>query len=369
MSGEEKAGSEEKTRREEALKERAYRAVGARLAAMREGVGEREEEIEGLAAILRGGGVVAFPTETVYGLGASAWQAEAIAQIYARKGRPSDNPLIVHISQLSQLDEFASEIPLGAWLLIEAYWPGALTLILPKRAEVLDRLTGGLPSVALRMPAHPLALALIDAAGALVAPSANRSGRPSPTLPEHVLQDLGSDLPILRGGACALGLESTVLDLSQGEALLCRPGHLSVGALEGVLGASISPLPAPTANQAPRSPGMKYTHYAPQAAVSWWDGEAIPPTERVFLLLHRADPLLHRADPPTVSEDSRIVDFQSDLPRLARELYDRFRQADLEGFSRILIERIPPHREDISLQGITDALHDRIKKAIGETVL
>jgi L-threonylcarbamoyladenylate synthase len=345
--------------KEEALKERAYWVVGERLAAMRGDVAGREEEIEGLAGILRGGGVVAFPTETVYGLGASAWQSDAIGEIYRRKGRPSDNPLIVHISRLSQLDEFASEIPLGAWLLIEAYWPGALTLILPKRAEVLDRLTGGLPSVALRMPAHPLALALIDAAGALVAPSANRSGRPSPTLPEHVLQDLGSDLPILRGGACALGLESTVLDLSQGEALLCRPGHLSVGALEGVLGASISPLPAPAADQAPRSPGMKYTHYAPQAAVSWWDGGAIPSDERIFLLVHRAEP-------PRVSEESRIVEFQGDLPRLARELYDRFRQADLEGFSRILIERLPPHHGDLLLQGITYALRDRINKAIGE---
>ena len=197
------------------------------------------EEIKQAAARIQQGDVVAFETETVYGLGASAWDADAIRKVFASKGRPADNPLIVHVSHPNEISQFAADIPERAVLLINHFWPGPLTVILPKKPAVLDILTGGLDTVALRMPAHPLALAFLEESGPLVAPSANRSGRPSPTTREHVLEDLGPEVMVLGRGACSYGLESTVLDLSTSSPILCRPGHLSMEDFSTVLGEPI----------------------------------------------------------------------------------------------------------------------------------
>lgn len=311
------------------------------------------KEISLAAQRIQEGGVVAFETETVYGLGASAWNADAIRQVFLRKGRPADNPLIVHVSHPHEIDAFASEVPDAAVRLIEAFWPGPLTLILPKRPEVLDILTGGLDTVALRMPAHPLALAFLEAAGPLVAPSANRSGRPSPTTRSHVIEDLGEEVMILGNSSCLHGLESTVLDLSSTPPVLCRPGHQKVDALSHLLGMPILEMTHAQEGQAPRSPGMKYTHYSPQATVGWTSSVVEPPARALWLM--------HTHRPSHLLEGAEVIHYDGDFAKMGRELYDRFRQADHEHRPAVLIEPLPPP----PLDGVLAALANRISKAIG----
>ena len=194
--------------------------------------------IEEAASIIRDGGLVAFPTETVYGLGADALNKDASAKIYAAKGRPSDNPLIVHIAEFADFLRIAKEIPREARLLADAFWPGPLTLIVHKNEHVPYETTGGMDTVAVRMPNHPAALALIRESGCLIAaPSANTSGRPSPTLAEHVAEDLGGAIPvILDGGEVGIGIESTILDLTEPVPMILRPGYITVEMLEDVIG-------------------------------------------------------------------------------------------------------------------------------------
>jgi len=328
-------------------------------------------EIEQAASRLKSGGLVAFPTETVYGLGACAWNAEAIRQVFVCKGRPADNPLIVHLSHPSEISSFALEIPASAVRLIHAFWPGPLTLILPKKPEVLDLLTGGLDSVALRMPAHPVALALIEASGPLVAPSANRSGRPSPTHPAHVRHDLGPDVMVIGDAPCTYGLESTVLDLTTTPAILCRPGHLGAQELSAVLGEPVVSMTSALDGHAPRSPGMKYTHYSPNAEVRWAKPSIHPPSRTLWLVHSSVATVASKDIVATVaskdivatvaSEDIAVVDYAGDFVQMARELYDRFRQADLEGRPCVWIEPLPPPPHD----GVIAALFNRITKAIG----
>ena len=176
----------------------------------------RERVIDRAGSIIREGGLVAFPTETVYGLGADAMDAEAAARIYAAKGRPSDNPLIAHIADFDQVEKLAARVPEDAWKVMEAFWPGPLTVILPKKAAVPDGTTGGLPTVAIRMPSHPLAAELIRVSGRIIAaPSANLSGRPSPTTAAHVYEDMKGRIPlILDGGPVRIGIESTIIDMT-----------------------------------------------------------------------------------------------------------------------------------------------------------
>ncbi|MGM0507199.1 MAG: L-threonylcarbamoyladenylate synthase, partial [Bacteroidota bacterium] len=230
-----------------------------------------EEQIRSAAESLRGGGVVAFPTETVYGLGARADHPDAIQKIFDFKGRPSDNPLIVHLSNRDQISDFAREWPDGLDVLLDRFWPGPLTVVLLRQPHVLDLVTGGLETVALRIPAHPVAQSLIEQSGPLVAPSANKSGRPSPTTAAHVREDFGDQLSILDGGPCDIGLESTVLDLSRELWTLLRPGYYSLEELESASLRSIHTYEGST--RAPRSPGMKYTHYKPNAEVRWYRPE------------------------------------------------------------------------------------------------
>ncbi len=228
-----------------------------------------ERALEEAAAAIRGGGLVAFPTETVYGLGADAWNPAALARIFEVKGRPQDNPLIVHVSGEEQLREVALEIPSAASELIGRMWPGPLTLVLRARPALPKEVTAGLPTVAVRCPAHPVALRLIELSGVpIAAPSANLSGRPSPTRAEHVVSDLSGLVDvILDSGDTQYGLESTIIDVTRDPPVLLRPGAIPVEEIEEALGRAIE-VPEAARGLAESSlalsPGMKYRHYAPR---------------------------------------------------------------------------------------------------------
>lgn len=234
--------------------------------------GEEKSAIMKAAKILKNGGLVAFPTETVYGLGADALNEEAAAKIYAAKGRPSDNPLIVHIADTKAVYELASSVPDKAIDLMEAFWPGPLTIILPKKDIVPKGTTGGLSTVAIRMPSHPAALALIRESGVYVAaPSANTSGRPSPTTAEHVEEDMMGRIDmIIDGGPVGIGIESTIVDLTGEVPTILRPGFITKSMLENIVGpVEIDKALVETdSNLRPKAPGMKYTHYAPKGELS-----------------------------------------------------------------------------------------------------
>lgn len=239
----------------------------------------RDEELAEAAQILRDGGLVAFPTETVYGLGANALNEEAAKKIYAAKGRPSDNPLIAHISCIEELEPLVKEIPEAGRKLAEAYWPGPLTMIFPKSSIVPYGTTGGLETVAVRMPSDPVANRLIRLAKVPVAaPSANTSGRPSPTTAQHVWQDMNGRIEmILDGGPVGIGVESTIVDVSSEVPTLLRPGAVTMEMLEQTVGhVEIDPAiqGPPTADFHPKAPGMKYRHYAPHAQMTLVEGEA-----------------------------------------------------------------------------------------------
>lgn len=239
----------------------------------------RDEELAEAAQILRDGGLVAFPTETVYGLGANALNEEAAKKIYAAKGRPSDNPLIAHISCMEELEPLVKEIPEAGRKLAEAYWPGPLTMIFPKSSIVPYGTTGGLETVAVRMPSDPVANRLIHLAKVPVAaPSANTSGRPSPTTAQHVWQDMNGRIEmILDGGPVGIGVESTIVDVSGEVPTLLRPGAVTMEMLEKTVGhVEIDPAiqGPPTADFHPKAPGMKYRHYAPHAQMTLVEGEA-----------------------------------------------------------------------------------------------
>jgi L-threonylcarbamoyladenylate synthase len=236
-------------------------------------------EIARAVELLRAGELVGIPTETVYGLGADAANPAAVARIFAAKGRPADHPLIVHIPGAAHLERWAREIPDLAWELAEAFWPGPLTLILKRAVGVPDAVTGGQDTVGLRVPGHPVALDLLRAfaaaggSGGIAAPSANRFGRISPTTAAHVREELGDAVSlVLDGGPCAVGIESTIIDLSSGRPLLLRPGHITPAAIEAVCGA----LPATPTAAAPRASGTLEAHYAPTTPMHRIDRAGLP---------------------------------------------------------------------------------------------
>lgn len=237
-----------------------------------------EEDLNIASKILRNGGLVAFPTETVYGLGADALKAEAAKKIYEAKGRPSDNPLIIHIANTSDLYHLAEDIPEKAFRLAETFWPGPLTMILKKKAIVPYETTGGLDTVAIRLPANKIARQLIAKSGIYIAaPSANLSGKPSPTKAEHVITDLDGKVDmIIDGGNATLGLESTIVDLTGKETYILRPGCVTKTMLENIIG-EIQYDPAilsekPSGDIRPKAPGMKYRHYAPEGFLTIYEG-------------------------------------------------------------------------------------------------
>ncbi len=239
---------------------------------------ETEEELKEAARILREGGLVAFPTETVYGLGANALDEKAAKKIYAAKGRPSDNPLIAHISGQEELKPLAAEIPDMAKKLMDLYWPGPMTLVFKKTDAVPYGTTGGLDTVAVRMPSDPVAKTLIRLAGVpIAAPSANRSGRPSPTTADHVWQDMEGKIDmIIDGGPVGIGLESTIIDVTGPVATILRPGAITIEMVRAALGeAEMDPaiLGPMKEGEHPKAPGMKYRHYAPKAPLTLVEGD------------------------------------------------------------------------------------------------
>ena len=250
--------------------------------------------IQKAGEVIRRGGLVAFPTETVYGLGGDALNSEASKKIYAAKGRPSDNPLIVHIAEEDALIPLVREVPEKGRLLMHAFWPGPLTLIFRKTEMVPLKTSGGLPTVAVRMPVDPIAAALIRASGGYIAaPSANSSGRPSPTTAEHVVRDLDGRVDmILDGGPCDIGLESTIVDLTEDVPVILRPGFINEEMLKEVLGeVKLDPglLDAgANAGIRPKAPGMRYRHYAPKAPLAIVEGEAREVTEALKTLAGKA---------------------------------------------------------------------------------
>lgn len=238
---------------------------------------EEKEKLKEAANVLIKGGLVAFPTETVYGIGANALSARVVRKIYEAKGRPSDNPLIVHIGDASDVEKYVSYIPEVAVPLMEAFWPGALTLIFNKNQIIPDEITGGLKTVALRVPSHPIAREIIRLSGLpIAAPSANISGKPSPTTSAHVILDLKGRVDlIVDGGDAIIGLESTVLDLTVNPPMILRPGGVTKAMIESVIGKTTldKHMLSVTADEVPRSPGMKYKHYAPKGKLTIYNGE------------------------------------------------------------------------------------------------
>lgn len=239
--------------------------------------------------IIKEGGLVAFPTETVYGLGADALNEEAAAKIYAAKGRPSDNPLIAHIADTDMLTPLVEDIPPDAVKLMEAFWPGPMTLIFNKSDVVPKGTTGGLDTVAIRYPDHPIAQAVIKAAGvSIAAPSANLSGKPSPTLGEHVIDDMNGRIDmIIDGGMVGMGLESTIIDVTVTPPMILRPGFITEEMIKKVVGdveIDKAIFSKPTAGLKPKAPGMKYRHYAPSADFKIYKGDAVKVAEKIISL-------------------------------------------------------------------------------------
>lgn len=290
-------------------------------------------DLERAAAILRDGGLVAFPTETVYGLGARADDASAVAKIFAAKGRPADHPLIVHLPSADLLDAWAHEVPEVARRLADRFWPGPMTLILPRADGVLDAVTGGQDTVGLRVPGNPVARALLEAAGlGIAAPSANRFGRISPTTAEHVVSELGDRVDaVVDGGPCDVGLESTIVDLSGAVPRLLRPGGISADALAEVLGQA----PASPDAQAPRVPGALASHYAPTTRLWLVDDVARAVSEArahgELVVLGLSAPL----------DDARWVAMPTEPVAYAQVLYARLREADASTAATIIVERPP----------------------------
>lgn len=286
-------------------------------------------KLERAAELLRQGEVVAFPTETVYGLGGSVFNEEAIGKIFFAKGRPSDNPLIVHIADLQDLETIVSEVTEEAYRLMEAFFPGPLTLILPSHPKIPSAVRAGLPSVAVRMPKLSLARDLIRLAGTpLVGPSANRSGKPSATTAQHVLDDLnGAIAAVLDGGECSLGIESTVLSLSEGPVIL-RPGSITPQQIEEVLKRPVSLFSKQIVQGAPPSPGMKYRHYAPKGKVKLYFSE-----EELKVALSQPSSKKRR----------------SFAPFGPQALYGILREADAKNCEEILIYCDESMRNDLAL--------------------
>ena len=288
---------------------------------------------------LRGGELVAFPTETVYGLGADAGNPDAVRRIFTAKGRPADHPVIVHLYDTSQLAEWARAVPEGARKLAAAFWPGPLTLILPRAARVDDVVTGGQDGVGLRVPSHPVARALLSAFdGGIAAPSANRFGRISPTTAQHVADDLGDAVTmILDGGACDVGIESTIVAFIGDEPMLLRPGAIGLSDLFRVLGR------APRARDAaaPRASGTLASHYAPKTPATLVAANALP--AEIAQLGERDEVIAVLAR--TVARPADFVDIWIDAPAgaaaYAHDLYANLRALDAASVDAILIEAVP----------------------------
>lgn len=324
--------------------------------------------------ILKKGGLVAFPTETVYGLGGDATNPEASHKIYSAKGRPSDNPLIVHITNMKALEEMVEDVPQTAYALAEHFWPGPLTMIFRKNDRIPYETTGGMDTVAVRMPSDPIARALIDAStGYIAAPSANTSGRPSPTQAEHVAQDLSGKIDmIIDGGPVNIGLESTIVDLTEDVPMILRPGYITLEMLRGVLGeVYVDPgLIAADSDRKPKAPGMKYRHYAPKADLKVVEGK----TDAVVQTINRlCEELVEKKKQVGIiaTEETKehyrqgiviSIGARDDEEAIARHLYGILRQFDVLGVDAIF-------SESFAAAGMGQAIMNRLLKAAGHQVL
>ncbi len=334
-----------------------------------------KEAMKEAADLIREGELVAFPTETVYGLGADALHPEASKKIYAAKGRPSDNPLIVHISKFEDLVRIAKEVPSEAKKLSDAFWPGPLTMIVQKNDKVPYETTGGMDTVAIRMPNHPIALELIEQSGCLIAaPSANTSGKPSPTEASHVALDMDGRIPlILDGGAVGIGIESTIVDLTEETPMILRPGYITKEMLEEALGSEVCIDPgiiAADSERKPKAPGMKYKHYAPKADLVLVEGE----TDRVVTEINRltAEKRQQGMKVGIIATDETRGDYEADWvmsigarddeDAIARHLYKILRE-----FDDLNVDAI--YSESFATPRIGQAIMNRLLKAAGHQVL
>lgn len=333
------------------------------------------DKLKYAAEVLRNGGLVAFPTETVYGLGANALDETAVAGIFRAKGRPSDNPLIVHVSDSKDLDKLTSSKPEVTELLIKNFWPGPLTLVIPRSPTIPDIVTAGLDSVAVRMPSHPIARLLIKKAGIPVAaPSANSSGKPSPTCASHVIDDLDGKVDvIIDGGSVEVGLESTVLDITAPIPVILRPGGVTHEQLETVLG-RVDICPSLKDSEAgvhiPKSPGMKYRHYAPKARIVLFEGNAEKVSNEISKIYRQN---AHNGIKSVVLATDETINYYDGMDAvtmgsrkkpdiIASRLFNILREFDAQDIQVILAESIEDH-------GIGFAVMNRLVKASGYNVV
>jgi L-threonylcarbamoyladenylate synthase len=334
------------------------------------------EKIRAAAQVIRGGGLVAFPTETVYGLGANALMDESVLKIFKAKNRPADNPLIVHVANEDDIHILAERVPAKAKELIEKFWPGPLTLLMPRSELVPDATTAGLATVAIRMPSHPVAYALISEADVpIAAPSANLAGRPSPTTAKHVLDDLSGRIDaVLDGGEVGFGVESTVLDLTTKPPTVLRPGPLTVEELEQVLGrVEIHPVAkaeAPTEVVVARAPGMKYRHYAPKAEVVLVEGPLDSVVAKIQELASEHKRAGKKVGIMTTEESTKeypadvtkVVGSRKNPRTVAKSLFKILREFDEEKVDVVLAEGLEP-------VGIGLAIMNRLRKAAGYNII
>lgn len=333
-----------------------------------------KEALNEAGRILRSGGLVAFPTETVYGLGGDALNPESARKIYEAKGRPSDNPLIVHICETQALEALAEDIPEPARLLAERFWPGPLTMILKKTRRVPEETTGGLDTVAVRMPSDPIALELIRQAGGFVAaPSANRSGRPSPTCAKYVIEDMNGRIEmILAGEDSTIGLESTIIDLTSSVPMILRPGFITGEMLENLLGrVETDPnVLGKEGKEPPKAPGMRYRHYAPRGELIIVQGspqkvigqinelaaESLSQGKKTGIICAEETLSAYRAD------SIKSLGRRQEEETIARQLFRILREFDEEGTEVIF-------SEGFSEVGIGQAIMNRLLKAAGHRVI
>ena len=334
--------------------------------------------IKEASEILRNGGLVAFPTETVYGLGGDATDKEASKKIYAAKGRPSDNPLIVHIAKFSQLEDISKDLPENAKKLADAFWPGPLTMVVNKNNVIPYETTGGLDTVAVRMPNNPVALALIEESGCMIAaPSANTSGRPSPTKASHVYEDLSGKIEaILDGGSVDIGLESTIVDLTEDVVTILRPGYINMDMLREVVGevrmdpGIVYNDKGTTSGARPKAPGMRYKHYAPKGDLTIISGEEDIVVATINQMTKEALDKGQRVGIIATSESADrykdgqvlVIGDRSDEGSIAHNLYDILRQFDEIGVDVI-------YSESFATPKMGQAIMNRLLKAAGQKTI
>ena len=333
-----------------------------------------EEALRQAGAVLKQGGLVAFPTETVYGLGGDALNPESSRRIYAAKGRPSDNPLIVHIADMEALGPIVTEVTEEARRIAEAFWPGPLTMILPKSDKVPLETTGGLRTVAVRMPSHPVAQKLIRYGGGYVAaPSANISGKPSPTLAKYVIEDMSGKIDvIIDGGQVGIGLESTIIDLTVNPPQILRPGYVTEAMLAEVLGQveMDKTIFNNDSSLVPKAPGMKYRHYAPQGELTIVTGEQKQVTE--YINKQTAQLQVQGCKVGIIGSDETLAGYQAEVVKsvgsrldeeaIARNLYRILREFDDEAVEYIF-------SEGFDSAGMGQAIMNRLLKAAGHKIV